>query len=66
LSSLRQEELDGLIADETIVGGMIPKVNCCRNALEQGVHKTYIVDGRREHAILLEMFTHEGVGTEIV
>jgi acetylglutamate kinase len=66
LRSLRQEELDGLIADETIVGGMIPKVNCCRNALEQGVHKTYIVDGRREHAILLEMFTHEGVGTEIV
>lgn len=66
LRSLRQEELDGLIADETIVGGMIPKVNCCRDALKQGVHKTYIVDGRREHAILLEMFTHEGVGTEIV
>ncbi|BDD89165.1 acetylglutamate kinase [Desulfofustis limnaeus] len=66
LRSLRQEELDPLIADGTIAGGMIPKVNCCRDALRQGVHKTYIVDGRLEHAILLEMFTHEGVGTEIV
>ncbi len=45
---------------------MIPKVNCCRDALKQGVRKTYIVDGRLEHAILLEMFTHEGVGTEII
>ena len=44
---------------------MIPKVNCCREALQRGVGKTYIVDGRVEHAILLEMFTHEGVGTEI-
>lgn len=66
LRSLTQQEIDGLIADETIVGGMIPKVNCCRSALEQGVHKTHILDGRLEHAILLEMFTREGVGTEIV
>lgn len=66
LSSLKQDELDGLIGDGTIGGGMIPKVNCCRDALNQGVRKTHIVDGRREHAILLEMFTHEGVGTEIV
>lgn len=66
LRSLNHGELDGLIADGTIVGGMIPKVSCCRDALKQGVHKTYIVDGRREHAILLEMFTREGVGTEIV
>lgn len=65
LRSLNRNELDGLIADATIAGGMIPKVNCCRDALGQGVHKTYIVDGRVEHAILLEMFTHEGVGTEI-
>lgn len=66
LRSLNQADLDGLISDGTIAGGMIPKVNCCREALNQGVHKTYIVDGRLEHAILLEMFTHEGVGTEIV
>lgn len=66
LRSLNRSELDNLIADGTISGGMIPKVNCCREALEKGVNKTYIVDGRVEHAILLEMFTHEGVGTEIV
>ncbi len=65
LRSLRAQDLDLLIGDGTIAGGMIPKVNCCRDALRQGVHKTYIVDGRLEHAILLEMFTHEGVGTEI-
>jgi acetylglutamate kinase len=65
LRSLSRDQLDALIEDSTIAGGMIPKVNCCREALQQGVHKTYIVDGRVEHAILLEMFTHEGVGTEI-
>jgi len=66
VKSLSHEEVAKLVADDTIIGGMIPKVNCCCDALEQGVHKTYIVDGRVEHAILLEMFTHEGVGTEIV
>jgi acetylglutamate kinase len=66
IRSLSRDDLDGLIEDGTISGGMIPKVNCCREALAQGVNKTYIVDGRVEHAILLEMFTHEGVGTEIV
>lgn len=65
LRSLNRDQLAALIDDSTIAGGMIPKVNCCREALQQGVHKTYIVDGRVEHAILLEMFTHEGVGTEI-
>jgi acetylglutamate kinase len=66
LRSLSRDDLDGLIEDGTISGGMIPKVNCCRQALQLGVNKTYIVDGRVEHAILLEMFTREGVGTEIV
>ncbi|THB72235.1 MAG: acetylglutamate kinase [Desulfobulbaceae bacterium] len=66
LRSLKVDDLDGLISDGTIAGGMIPKVNCCRDALKQGTRKTYIVDGRLEHAILLEMFTREGVGTEIV
>ena len=66
IRSLRNEDLDKLIADGTVAGGMIPKVNCCRDALKQGARKTYIVDGRLEHAILLEMFTHEGVGTEII
>jgi len=65
LHSLSRDQLEGLIDDGTIAGGMIPKVRCCETAVKNGVGKTYIVDGRVEHAILLEMFTREGVGTEI-
>lgn len=66
LKSLQKEDLEGYIDDETIEGGMIPKVRCCADALRKGVSKTHILDGRIEHAILLEMFTKEGIGTEIV
>ena len=66
LPSLRRADLETLIAEETIVGGMIPKVRCCGTALDNGVAKTHIIDGRVEHAILLEIFTQQGVGTEIV
>jgi len=66
LRSLKQADLEGYIADETIAGGMIPKVRCCADALGSGVGKTHILDGRIEHAILLEMFTKKGIGTEIV
>ena len=48
-----------------IKGGMIPKVNCCLDALGEGVKKTHIIDGRVKHAILLEIFTDEGIGTQI-
>ena len=65
LTSLPRQDIDPLIADGTISGGMIPKVQCCLDALAGGVTKTCIVDGRLEHSILLEMFTLEGVGTEI-
>lgn len=65
ISTLPQAQVEALIEDGTIVGGMIPKVRCCEEALRRGVAKTYIVDGRVEHSILLEMFTREGVGTEI-
>lgn len=65
ITTLHREKLAGLIDDETIAGGMIPKVGCCEDALRRGVGKTYIVDGRVENAILLEMFTKAGVGTEI-
>ncbi|MGW8192893.1 MAG: acetylglutamate kinase [Desulforhopalus sp.] len=65
LTSLPRHALENLIEDGTIAGGMIPKVRCCQDALQRGVAKTYIVDGRIEHSILLEMFTKEGVGTEI-
>jgi len=66
LRSLQKTDLEGLIEKETIAGGMIPKVRCCVDALDKGVTKTHILDGRVEHAILLEMFTKEGIGTEIV
>jgi len=66
ISSLKADEARGLIAAGTIVGGMIPKVNCCLNALAQGVRKAHIIDGRAPHAILLEILTTVGVGTEIV
>ena len=52
--------------NQTIAGGMIPKVNCCLQALRGGVAKTHIIDGRADHAMLLEVFTTEGVGTQIV
>jgi acetylglutamate kinase len=65
LSTIKREQIPGLIQDGTISGGMIPKVNCCLEALSQGVAKTHIIDGRVEHAVILELFTDRGVGTEI-
>ncbi len=58
-------EVQGLIDDETIIGGMIPKVTCCLDAVLAGVRKAHIVDGRIEHACLLEIFTDKGIGTEV-
>jgi acetylglutamate kinase len=66
LTTIKKDQLEGLIENETIAGGMIPKVRCCASALTSGVKKTHILDGRVEHAILLEMFTREGVGTQII
>jgi acetylglutamate kinase len=66
ISSLMMKEVGALIDDGTIKGGMIPKVKCCVEALRGGVRKTHIIDGRKDHAILLEVFTKGGVGTEIV
>jgi acetylglutamate kinase len=65
LSTIKREDVPGLIENGTISGGMIPKVNCCLDALAQGVEKTHIIDGRVKHAVLLELFTDQGVGTEI-
>jgi len=55
-----------MIEEGTIEGGMFPKVKCCLKALRGGVKKVHIVDGRLKHTILLEMFTDQGIGTEIV
>ena len=65
-SSLPEEEADRLIRDEVVSGGMIPKLRCCLNALRGGVPKAHIIDGRTPHALLLELLTDEGIGTEIV
>ncbi|MCL7486938.1 MAG: acetylglutamate kinase [Desulfobulbaceae bacterium] len=66
VSTIRKDDVEDFIASKVISGGMIPKVRCCMSALESGVAKTHIIDGRQEHAILLEIFTHEGIGTEII
>ncbi len=66
ISTLKMDEATKNISDGTIKGGMIPKVNCCLAALREGVKKTHIIDGREPHAILLEILTKIGVGTEIV
>ena len=58
-------EVKGLIDDGTIAGGMVPKVTCCLDAIAAGVKKTHIIDGRIEHACLLEIFTDQGVGTAV-
>lgn len=66
VSSLHKNEVEKYIKNGQISGGMIPKVNCCISALNNGVHKTHIIDGRVEHAVLLEIFTDAGIGTEII
>ena len=65
LSSIPLPDVSRLIEDGTISGGMIPKVECCVDALNDGAKKAHIVDGRVRHAVLLEIFTDGGVGTEI-
>lgn len=65
LSGLTAREVDALIADGTIYGGMLPKIRCALDAVQSGVKAAHIIDGRVEHAVLLELFTDEGVGTLI-
>jgi len=66
LSTLDRTEAETLISNRTITGGMIPKLHASFRALEGGVSKVHIIDGRISHALLLEIFTKEGIGTEIV
>jgi len=65
ISTMNTELTGRLLKEGVIKGGMIPKVNCCLQALREGVKKTHIIDGRVKHAILLEIFTDEGIGTQI-
>ncbi len=65
LTGLRAADINRLIADGTIHGGMLPKVNCALSAVNSGVAAAHIIDGRVEHSVLVELFTDEGVGTLI-
>ncbi|HEX7669474.1 MAG TPA: acetylglutamate kinase [Polyangiaceae bacterium] len=65
LSSLDADDAARMTKDGTITGGMIPKVECALEAVKNGVEKVHIVDGRKLHALLLEIFTDQGIGTEI-
>jgi len=66
IHSLTEEEINFYKGDGTISGGMIPKVDACLEAIHGGVEKAHIIDGRIEHSLLLEIFTDEGIGTQIV
>ena len=65
LTGLNAKRVDELVADGTIAGGMLPKVTCALDAVHSGVKTSHIIDGRVEHAVLLELLTDEGVGTLI-
>lgn len=66
IHSLTADEARALIASGVIVGGMIPKVEACLDTLQRGVAKVHIIDGRLRHSLLLEIYTTDGVGTELV
>ena len=65
LTGLSLADVDALIADGTITGGMLPKIDCALEAVRNGVKRAHIIDGRVAHATMLELFTNEGVGTLI-
>jgi len=65
LTGLKTSDVDALIADGTIHGGMLPKISCALDAVKAGVKTAHIIDGRVEHAVLVELFTDQGIGTLI-
>ena len=65
ISSIDMEKIDQMIKEKAISGGMIPKIECALEALKNGVEKVHIIDGRKRHALLLELFTDKGIGTEV-
>ena len=66
ISSLTEEKTEQMIDDEIITSGMMPKVAACIAALDGGVKKAHIIDGRIQHSLLLEIYTNKGIGTQIV
>lgn len=65
IQKIRLDEIPGLIEEGIISGGMIPKIETCATAIENGVKSCHIIDGRKKHSLLLEVFTTEGIGTMI-
>lgn len=66
VSTVSRKEAERMVRTGTISEGMLPKVRACLTGIAAGVHKTHVIDGRVEHAVLLEIFTDQGIGTEIV
>ena len=65
ISSMTAKDVQKLLEEGTISGGMIPKIQCALEALQRGVRRVHIIDGRKPHAVLLELFTDSGIGTEV-
>jgi acetylglutamate kinase len=65
ISSIDMEEIHRMMKEKTISGGMIPKIECALEALKNGVEKVHIINGNKRHALLLELFTDKGIGTEV-
>ena len=66
VSSVGAGQMKELIETGTISGGMIPKIECALNAVENGVEKAHIINGKKRHSLIIELFTNEGIGTEVV
>ncbi len=66
IPTIRTDEIAGLVQAKVISGGMLPKINSCVNALNSGINKVHMIDGRVRHSLLLEIFTDKGIGTQIV
>jgi len=66
ISTIRRNEVEGMIRDGILSGGMVPKVRSAAEAIDAGVSKVHMIDGRVQHSLLLELFTDRGVGTQIV
>ena len=66
ISSINAEKINNMIQDKTVSEGMIPKLECALDALKNGVEKVHIINGCKRHSVLLELFTHKGIGTEVI
>ncbi len=66
ISSIKNDKVKSMISEGIVKGGMLPKVHACLSALDAGVKKTHIINGKIKHSLILEMFTEEGIGTEIL